>query len=125
MTIRLSVSALALELSSVRLPPASAVPVVGGAFFSLARTADELLLVCETQAVPDELRPESGWTALRLHVPPELTLTAGLAAALSALAAAGVECFTVSTFDTDHVLVNGVQLAKTVQALREAGHTVL
>jgi hypothetical protein len=40
------------------------------------------------------------------------------------LAEAGVSLFALSTFDTDHLLVQAAQLAKAVAALRAAGHAI-
>jgi hypothetical protein len=40
------------------------------------------------------------------------------------LFAEGVSVFTVSTFDTDHVLVRDGDLERALSALRPAGHSV-
>jgi hypothetical protein len=40
------------------------------------------------------------------------------------LAAAGVSVFTISTFDTDYLLVQSGQLRDAVSGLRNAAHTV-
>ena len=56
--------------------------------------------------------------------PLEFTLTGIIAALASELAAAGVALFSMSTFDTDHILVRAADLDHAVKALRESGHEV-
>jgi uncharacterized protein len=47
-----------------------------------------------------------------------------LASLVAPLAAAGVSVFTISTFDTDYLLVQSIQLLEALTTLRNAGHTV-
>jgi len=108
----------------VQLPPDAPLPPLGGAFFSLTRTANELSLVCEESRVPVGARQQGGWVALKLHGPFDFGLTGILAAVLEPLRDAGVGIFALSTFDTDYVLVAAEQLPEAVAALRGAGHTV-
>ena len=91
---------------------------------SLARTADELSLVCAEDAVPSDVQAERGWAVLQAHGPFAFTLTGVLAAILVPLADAGVPIFALSTYDTDYVLVPGDRAADAVAALRAAGHDV-
>lgn len=125
MTPRLTLSLLPLRLAVCRFAPETPLPPLGGAFFSLTRTADELSLVCEDALVPPGARAEAGWVALKLHGPFEFTLTGILAAVLNPLRDAGVGIFALSTFDTDYVLVKRERLDAALDALRGAGHTIL
>jgi hypothetical protein len=95
-----------------------------GPVASVTRTAEELSVVCSDDAVPDGLRTERGWRAIKLHGPIPFTETGVLAKLLEPLGDAGVPIFALSTFDTDYVLVPGPRLAAAVQALRNAGHHV-
>ncbi len=91
---------------------------------SVTRTPDELTVVCpEEFAVPAD-QAASGWRLLTAAGPFEFTLTGIMAALSSALAAAGVPLFALSTFDTDHLLVKADDLVRAVDALRDAGHVV-
>ncbi len=47
-----------------------------------------------------------------------------IASLTSALAAANISVFVVSTFNTDYVLVKDADLDATVESLNAAGHTV-
>lgn len=56
--------------------------------------------------------------------PLDFALTGVLAALAGPLADASVPIFVVSTFDTDHFLVDDPHLDEAVRALRAAGHTL-
>lgn len=124
---RLAVDVRPGEYTVVRLDPAS--PLPAGLFdapglVSVTRTAGELSVVCPAKLAPEADRVEAGWRLLTVRGPFEFTLTGIMAALAGALAAAGVPLFALSTYDTDHVLVKGDDLARAVTALREAGHDV-
>jgi hypothetical protein len=113
-----------LRLPAAAPAPASLLAATGG-LVSVTRTADELSVVCPADlAVPAD-QVESGWRLLTVRGPFEFTLTGIMSALASALAAAGVSLFALSTYDTDHLLVKDDDLARAVTALREAGHDVV
>ena len=109
-----------------RLPPDAAIPAwaAGGTFSSITRTPDELSIVCEERLAPDDGKSEGGWRALQVAGPLDFALVGILAAIAAPLAEAGVSIFAVSTFDTDYVLVKESNLARAIDALRDAGHEV-
>ena len=123
----LSLSLLDGHMSVCRLDSATKVPdwAVSGGFFSVTRTDDELSVVCPEEVVPEDVRSEGGWRALKLEGPFEFSEVGVLLSVASPLAEAGVGIFAVSTFDTDYVLVKGEQLRSAVAALRGRGHEVL
>jgi hypothetical protein len=71
------------------------------------------------------VQTEVGWRALKVAGPLEFGLTGVLLAIATPLAHAGVGIFTVSTYDTDYVLVKDDSLHAAISALRSAGHTVI
>jgi hypothetical protein len=112
-----------------RLPAGAPIPAaltdpVGG-LVSITRTGDELSVVCPADVAVPADQVEDGWRLLTVRGPFEFTLTGIMAALSGALAAAGVPLFALSTFDTDHLLVRGDDLARALTALREAGHEVV
>ncbi len=115
------------HMSVCRLAPTSEIPdwAVTGGFFSVTRTADELSVLCPNEAIPEDVRCERGWRALKLEGPFEFSEVGILASVTVPLAEAGVGIFAVSTFDTDYVLVKEEQLESAVAALRGLGHKVL
>ena len=104
-----------------RLDASSAVPSWSsrGEFTSVTRTAEELSIVCEESAVPDDVRAERGWRALQLEGPIPFELTGVAAKFTNVLAERKISVFVISTFDTDYVLVKEASLDDAVEALRE------
>lgn len=113
-------------LAVCRLEPGAAVPdwALRGAFTSITRTAEELSIVCEADAVPGDVRRETGFRALKVAGPLDFSLSGILAALAVPLADAGVSVFALSTFDTDYLLVREAQLETALRALRAAGHRI-
>ena len=95
-----------------------------GAVSSVTRTDAELSAVCAADAVPAGVRSEGPWRALRVRGPLAFDQVGVLAGLAGPLAEAGVSIFSLSTFDTDVVLVPAGRLAAAVAALRSAGHAV-
>ena len=114
-------------MSVCRLDPTTKVPdwAISGGFFSVTHTDDELSVVCPDELVPEDVRSEGGWRALKLEGPFEFSEVGVLASVAAPLAEAEVGIFAVSTFDTDYVLVQEEQLRSAVAALRGRGHEVL
>jgi hypothetical protein len=114
-------------LAICRLPPAAAVPswATGpAAFLTVSRTAHELSITAVQRAVPDGVRCERDYRALRVRgtLPPDLV---GILLSIAEpLARAGLAIFAISTYDTDYVLVKARDLPAALEALRAAGHDV-
>ncbi len=91
-------------------------------FHFLMRTDEECSLVCPTGDAPKDCEArEDGWRGLRVEGVLDFSLVGILSRLASALAAAGVSIFAVSTYDTDYLFVKDASYARAVQALREAG----
>ena len=100
------------------------VPVEDECWF-LAKTAEELSLVCLAESVPEEtLKCEPGWNLLRVDGVLDFSLTGILARISGVLAEAGVPIFAVSTYNTDYILVKATNLPTALQALRTADYIV-
>jgi len=93
-----------------------------GGFFCVTRSTDELSIVCEDHRVPEGVRVERGWVALRLEGPFPFSMTGVAASFLQPLAEAKIPIFAISTFDTDYVLVKREDLERAQKALGAAGH---
>lgn len=108
---RLTVEFLDLDLGVLRRPGNAAAPrgLEESRFFSVSRTPEELSVVAETAILEGSLdekdRLLTGWTAFRVAGILDFSW-AGIMAKISApLAEANISIFTVSTWDTDYVLV--------------------
>jgi uncharacterized protein len=114
-------------LAVCRLPRAAHVPswALQDEFFSLTRTADELSIVCEEARVPDGVKAERNWVALKLEGPFPFSMTGVLASFIEPLAKHKIPIFALATFDTDYVLIKRENLEAALRALAEAGHEML
>jgi hypothetical protein len=93
-----------------------------GNFFSITRGTDELSVVCLEGLVPEGVRAERGWRAMRVVGVIDFSVIGVLARLTVPLAEAGIGVFAVSTFDTDYLLVKEQDLGEAIEALRDAGH---
>ena len=127
MSRSLSLQVLHARFAIVRLPANAGLPwwaANSEEFLSFTRTDGETSVVCEARRVPDGVRAEVGFRALRVEGTLSFEATGVLAALANPLATAGVPIFVISTFDTDYLLVRETAISKAVDALREAGHSV-
>ena len=95
-----------------------------GELLALVRTPDELSIVSAADSVPASIRSERGWRVLRVAGPLDFSLVGILAALTGALARADVALFSLSTFDTDYLLVRERDLQRAQRALESEGHRV-
>jgi hypothetical protein len=98
---------------------------MGARFFCVTQTADELSIVCEEGRVPDGVRVEKDWVALKLEGPFPFSMTGVLTSFLQPLATAEIPIFAVATFDTDYVLMKREKLEEAIKVLRAAGHQMV
>jgi O-6-methylguanine DNA methyltransferase len=93
----------------------------GGPLVSVTRTEGELSVVAPAEAVPDDVRAEGPFRAIRLEGPFPLSTVGILARVSQALADARVAVLPVGTFDTDYLLVPAGRLRRATKALVDAG----
>jgi hypothetical protein len=110
------------ELAILRLPPEATTPswlnLSPRPLVSVTRTPNELSIVCPSADVPHGVRCEAGWRAFTVEGKLEFSAIGVLAAILNPLAAAGISILSISTFDTDYVLVRSTVLEEAKAALR-------
>jgi len=94
----------------------------GPGFVAIARTQDELSVVCLAERVPAGTKSAGPWRALKFLGPFAFSETGIAAAVLQPLAQAAIGIFLVSTFDTDYLLVKAVDFERSCAALAAAGH---
>lgn len=128
MTRQLQYSLLPGRFAVCRLDPAGPSAewaTRGSGFGSVARTADELSVVCPEEHVPDGVKAERGWLCVKLEGPFPFDQTGILASFLLPLAEHKVPIFALSTFDTDYVLIKAEAWSAASAALDAAGHQPL
>ena len=84
---------------------------------SITRTGDELSIICPAGAVPPGVQCEAGWCAFRVAEKLEFSAVGILAAIVTPLAEAGISILSISTFDTDYILVRSQALEQAKRAL--------
>lgn len=115
------------QLAVVRLGPGAEMPpwVESSSLLSVTATAAETSVVCAKRSVPTKVRQAGPYTAFKVRGPLDLAQTGVLVSLLAPLAQAQVPVFTISTFDTDWVLVPREQTDAATAAWTDAGHEVV
>jgi hypothetical protein len=123
----LTLTVLAQTFAVSKLDNGAPIPkwVSSADWWSITRTGDELSIVCPEVQVPADVISNRGWRCLKLAGPMDLALSGILASLLEPLARARISVFSVSTFDTDYLLVKAQNLGAAVRVLSLAGHQIL
>ena len=113
-------------LAVVRLGAGAEVPswAESSSIFSITATARETSIVCAARNVPRKERHQRGFIAFEVEGPLDLALTGVLAALLVPLAQAGISVFTISTFDTDWILIPQNDADRAAAVWQDEGHEV-
>ncbi len=137
----------AASFAVIQLPKNAPIPswvlanASSSAFLSITYTTDELSLVIEERFVKHleadskenaaaadynkHVKVEGGWRCLKVDEGVlDFSLVGVLSSIAEPLAKAGVSIFTVSTFNTDYILVKNKQLHAAIRVLQEQGHTI-
>jgi hypothetical protein len=114
------------KLAIVRLGPGAEVPkwAESASLFSVTATATETSLVCATRSVPTKTPSIKPLTPFQVRGPLDPDAIGILASLLAPLAEAEIPVYTLSTFDTDWIMVRLVDGEKATEAWRRRGHTV-
>ena len=112
-------------ISVIKLDPDGPIPSIphSSDLWTVARTRDELSLVCATKSAPlaGVLSHENGWCAFRVAGTMEFTLTGIVARISDPIARAELGIFVVSTFDTDYILIKDHDARAAIEAWRGHG----
>jgi hypothetical protein len=124
--MNLKLKSLPLDLTVCKLATLDQLDLSAG-FFFVARTDEEISLVCETARVPENtLAREDGWRTFRVEEGPLDFSLVGILSRISAVLAENqIGIFAVSTFNTDYILVKKDNFPKAQKALISAGYIVI
>ena len=120
------------RLAVVRLDPSGEIPewvnsqlIKSGPLVSVSRTASETSIILAEAALPENpgslVRLERGWRAFGVAAQLDMNMIGVMAALVQPLASAGISVLTVSTFDTDYLLVREELVHDTMRALSGVG----
>lgn len=109
-----------------RFDPKAPIPpqVLVESLVFIARTDEELSIVCSIDVALCSNRSEADWRCLKVEGKLDFNQTGILAELSAVLAGANISVFTVSTFDTDYLLVKADKIESACAALRRAGNTI-
>ena len=117
------------EYSIYRFKRDSPIPewIYDSDFYSVTRTTDELSIICKPVdlIMGNDIKIDNHWRILKIDGVLDLSLIGIIATVSIILKENKIPIFTISTFDTDYILVKDQDLNKTVAALRHAGHKIL
>jgi len=96
-----------------------------GELFFIAKTHDEISLVCETDFVPpNSIAVEHGWRALKITGILDFNLVGIVAKISNILADANISIFVVSTYNTDYILLKDDSFDEGVRVLVGEGYFI-
>jgi len=109
-----------------QLPCSSAVPdaVYQKEFFSITQTDQELSIVCDSRIAIDSKKREDGFACLQVVGTLDFDLVGILAGITSCLSSAGVSIFSLSTYNTDYILLKANKIELATKALETAGYQI-
>ena len=94
-------------------------------FCFVAKTDEELSLVCPTKDVPAVTSTrDDGWRGFRIQGTLDFSLIGILAKISAILAEQRIGIFAISTYNTDYIFVKQDNFTKALQSLAEHGHKV-
>jgi hypothetical protein len=95
-------------------------------FFSFTKTCEEISVICKQKNNdhPEILNLAPDRKIIRVNGPFDLSVTGIIAGISGVLAGNDIPLFTISTYNTDHILVSEENLENSISALRENGYEV-
>ena len=119
---KLRLSVLPWELAICRLEKGVQIPAWAterSSFVSITITNEELSIVCDGSSIPPDVPASRGWRAFKVEGPLDLSMTGVVSSLAGPLAASGISVFSVSTYDTDYLLIKSEVFDVAVRILSE------
>ena len=119
-TKQLTLSILPEKLGICHLDEKSPIPswaIENINFFSIAKTRNELSIVCPQDKIPGGILAEKDWRAFKVKGPLGFVLPGIVASLATPLAKAKISIFYISTYETDYLLVKEESLEKATKIL--------
>ena len=113
------------ELTVCKITDISAVNVSSD-FFFIAKTDEELSLVCKTEDTPaGTTERDDGWKGFRIQGVLDFSLTGILSRLSGILAGHKIGIFAVSTYNTDYILVKEENFEPALEVLAAEGYIIV
>lgn len=118
--LKLRLSVLPQTFAICRMEKKAPIPewaLRGSQFSSITASSEEISVVCDESVVPADVKAVKGWKAFKVEGQLDLSMTGVVASLTGPLAAAGISVFTLSTYDTDYLLVKVESYLEAVRVL--------
>jgi hypothetical protein len=118
--LNLTLSVLPQTFAICRLEKNTPIPewaLRGSQFSSITASSEEISIVCDQSVVPLDVKAVKGWRAFKVEGQLDLSMTGVVASLTAPLAEAGISVFTLSTYDTDYLLVKAEKLEDAIRVL--------
>lgn len=114
------------SFSICQLDPNSEIPAwaFDGDFYSITQTTDEISIICDHRHIPEYIKFDPGWRLLKIDGTFKFDEIGILNSITMPLAEAAISLLTVSTFDTDFILVKVSNFEQAIKVLENAGHKI-
>ncbi|MFH0760848.1 MAG: ACT domain-containing protein, partial [Bacteroidota bacterium] len=94
-------------------------------FYSVTRTQDELSIVCkQSDSITEESAINTDWRIIKIQGALDFSLVGIIAEVAGLLEKIKISIITISTYDTDYILLKNQDLGKAVDSLKSNGHIV-
>ncbi|WP_455538686.1 ACT domain-containing protein [Terrisporobacter sp.] len=94
-------------------------------FCFIGKTDEELSLVCSTNNIPENIiERDDNWKALRIDGVLEFSLIGVLSKISTILAENKIGIFSISTYNTDYILIKKENFQKGIKALEDNGYDI-
>lgn len=94
-------------------------------FYSVTKTKDELSVVCKQLDTINNMQEVSkDWRTFKIEGPLDFSLIGIIAEISKILKENKISIFTISTYDTDYILVKSKDLQGAVDSLKANGHEI-
>jgi uncharacterized protein len=94
-------------------------------FYSATKTQDELSVVCKQHdSIVEGYAINTDWKIIKIQGPLDFSLIGIIAEVSGLLEKVRISIFTISTYDTDYILVKKQDLDKAVDSLKSNGHII-
>ncbi len=95
-------------------------------FYSVTKTKDELSIVCkQLDSITEAAEINKDWRILKLQGPLDFSLVGIIAEIAGILKESNITIFTISTFETDYILVKNKNLDRAIDSLKANGHEII
>ena len=127
MTHTLELRTISGRFGICKLQPGDSIPpwAISGKLWSVTRTDAGISVVCSQENIPRGVEAERNWRVLEVVGPLSFEMVGVLLSLATPLAEAGVSIYSVSTFETDLILIREESFETACRALTKAGHKII